>query len=410
MKKIYKGLAGVLSAGILSLLALIIYAQLSLPDQWQAAQGEEIFINSKLSLVSLKNTQAPLQKGLVANDDYGNQYRVDFKLFDTVPIKQVQVQLVDRKTVVPGGVPFGIKMFTEGVIIVGMSDIQNGAENLSPAKDAGLKIGDILMQIDDQDLIRNEDVAQRISESDGNEVKITLNRNGQEMDVYVQPVQSEFDEGYKAGIWVRDSSAGIGTLTYYHPETLRFAGLGHAVCDVDTGDIMPLSSGEIVNVNISGANIGHSGKPGELKGNFIGLDPIGDLLANCEDGVYGTLHAPLGLCDPIPMALKQEVQAGPAQILSTLSGSQPQYFDIVIEKVNYSNKNSSKSMIIQVVDPDLLAATGGIVQGMSGSPIIQNDMLVGAVTHVFVNDPTRGYGVFAENMENTMNFVENTDN
>lgn len=406
MKKIYKALAGVLSAGILAFLALIIYAQLSIPDNLYVPQGEEIYINSHLSMVSLGTTDQPVQKNMTVTGQDGSVYKVNLTLFEKVPIKQVQVQVMPRNMVIPGGVPFGIKMFTEGVMIVGMSDIQNGTETLSPAKDAGLRVGDILLQIDGNSLERNEDVARYITASGGDEVMITLIREEQEMDVYVQPVLSEFDAGYKAGIWVRDSSAGIGTLTYYNPETMAFAGLGHAICDVDTGNIMPLASGEIVDVNITGANAGHSGKPGELKGGFVGEEAIGRLMLNCENGIYGVLDQPISLGDAVPMAMRQEVKPGAATIMATISGNKPQNFDIVIEKVNYSDSSSTKNMVIRVMDEYLLSSTGGIVQGMSGSPILQEGKLVGAVTHVFVNDPTRGYGIFAENMEETLKSVE----
>lgn len=410
MKRLCRALAGIISTGVLALLALVLYIQFTLPDNLYVAQGEEVAINSKLSLVSMGQRNIPFTMDLKVLDDAGNSYKLDLKLFESVPIKQVQVQVVPRDMVVPGGMPFGIKMFTDGVIIVGLSDIQHGTQNLSPAKDAGLKVGDVLTAIDDIRLERNEDVAGCISTCQGNEVKVTLNRDGREIDVYLQPVKSDYDEGYKAGIWVRDSSAGIGTMTYYNPETLVFAGLGHAICDVDTGKIMPLSSGEIVDVNISGANAGHSGAPGELKGSFVGVEPIGSLELNSDTGIYGILEAPQIDADPIPMAMKQEIQPGPATILSTISGNKPQSFDIQIEKVNYSDTTTTKNMVINIVDEGLLATTGGIVQGMSGSPIIQNGRLVGAVTHVFVNDPTRGYGIFAENMDKQLKYVENNGN
>lgn len=349
MKKAYKIFAGAFSLFIISILATTIYAQSASPDNLRV-------------------------------------------------IKEMPVQAVSRKMVIPGGSPFGIKMHTRGVIVVGMSDIQNGTQNSNPAKDAGLKVGDILTKINDMDINRNSDVSRFIAECDGSEVKITALRGDSEMDFYLLPVKSEYDNGYKAGIWVRDSSAGIGTMTYYDPETLAFGGLGHAICDVDTGEVMPLFSGEIVDVNISGVNIGQSGRPGELKGSFSSDSPLGLLYANSESGIFGILDNPLFDIAPVPMASKQEIQPGPAQILSTVSGNKPQSFDVEIEKVNYSDTTSTKNMIIRVVDTELLSLSGGIVQGMSGSPILQNGRLVGAVTHVFVNDPTKGYGVFIDYM------------
>lgn len=327
-------------------------------------------------------------------------------------VKQVQAEApaIDRRMVIPGGFPFGIKMHTRGVLVVGMSDIQKGTRNVNPAKDAGLKVGDILTHINDMEIYRNGDVKRLVSECDGSEMKLTAIRSGTEMDFYLMPIKSEYDDGYKAGIWVRDSSAGIGTMTYYDPETLKFAGLGHAICDVDTGGVMPLFSGEIVDVNISGVNIGQSGRPGELKGSFLGDNPLGFLRINSQAGIFGVLNHPIIETNSIPMASNQEIQPGPAQILATVSGNKPRSFDIEIERVNYSDTTLTKNMIISITDSELMEISGGIVQGMSGSPIIQNGMLAGAVTHVFVNDPTRGYGIFAENMEQMLNSIEDYSN
>ena len=404
MRKVIKAVSGILSAGILSILALTVYIQSALPDNFFVAEGEEFYISSKVSI-----TASTLPQSLDAKvyDKSGNIYSLNLKLFESVPIKQVQVQVINRKMLVPGGSPFGIKMFTDGVMVVGMSDIQVGVENKNPAKEAGLKIGDILTGIDGKKVERNEDVADFISSSGGNEVKISIIRSNQPLTIYLKPIQSEFDDVYKAGIWVRDSSAGIGTLTFYDPETQAFAGLGHAVCDVDTGAVMPLAHGEIMDVNISGVNIGQSGRPGELKGSFAGEIPIGKLMINCESGIFGVLSKPYFGANAIPMALKQEIQTGPAEIYSTISGNKPQSFRILIERVNYADTTPTKNMIIRIIDEGLLAKTGGIVQGMSGSPIIQNGKLIGAVTHVFVNDPTRGYGIFIENMDKELNIVDN---
>ena len=399
MKTITKGLAGACAAGLLTLFALAGYLRLSLPNEYLISFGDELRLPSRFAV----NINTDFS--YTAN---GEPHIVSLKLLDSIPIKDVQIQLVERRMIIPGGTPFGIKMFTDGVMIVGMSDIQRGTETVNPSKEAGLKIGDILLQINNQPIARNDDIKNIILESDGNEIRLDVRREGELLQLYLQPVQTEYDNSYKAGIWVRDSSAGIGTMTYYDPETLCFAGLGHAVCDVDTGRVMPLSSGEIVAVNISGSSIGESGRPGELKGRFVSDDASGKLMSNTELGVFGVLEAPLIQHDAIPMAYKQEIRPGPAVILSTISGDKPQEFDIVIERVNYSDTSDTKNMIIRVTDERLLAATGGIVQGMSGSPIIQNGKLAGAVTHVFVNDPARGYSIFAENMDKELRIVESS--
>lgn len=405
MRKLFRGLAGLLSAGISSLLVLTLIVQASLPDDFTVAEDGEFYINSNLFITADKDESA--FKTAVYNRE-GQAYSLNLSLFHTIPLKEVQVQVTPRKMVVPGGTPFGIKMFTKGVMIVGMSDIRIGSESVNPAKDAGLKIGDILLSIDGTPLTRNNDVAKCVSASQGNEVCVSLLRGDTVMEVYLQPIQTEYDGKYKAGVWVRDSSAGIGTLTYYNPNTMGFAGLGHAICDVDTGKLMPLSSGEIVGVNISGVNAGQSGKPGELRGSFTDGSSMGNLYCNSEMGIFGILDYSSYSAEPVPMAHKQEVEPGAATILSTISGGYPQEFEIVIEKINYMDATATKNMVIHVIDPELLASTGGIVQGMSGSPIMQNGMLVGAVTHVFVNDPTRGYAIFAENMDKQLAIVETT--
>ncbi len=314
------------------------------------------------------------------------------------------------RMVVPGGTPFGIKMHTRGVLVVGLSDIQSGNDNVNPAKDAGLKIGDILIRINGIIINRNKDVSRFVAESGGEEVEMTVIREGDEMELFLTPVKSEYDEAYKAGIWVRDSSAGIGTMTYYDPESLVFAGLGHAVCDVDTGELMPLFSGEIVDVNITDVNAGISGRPGELKGVFLTDKPLGRLYLNSMAGIYGFLENIPYHVKAVPMARREELSPGPAEILVTVSGNKPRSFNAMIERVSNSETSPNKNMVIKITDPELLRLCGGIVQGMSGSPILQDGKLAGAVTHVFVNDPTRGYGIFAENMEQVLNLVENGQN
>ena len=402
MKKVIRAFAGVACTGVMLLLALTAYIQYILPDTFRVEQGEEFFVSDRLSLTT--SDQDNLSPKIF--DKNGTIYRLHISLSRQNDAQEV-ISYAQRRMVVPGGSPFGIKMFTDGVMVVGMSDIQMGSENVNPAKEAGLKIGDMITHINGQRLERTGDVKELIAESKGTTVSISVRRGENQLELSLKPVVSALDNGYKAGIWVRDSSAGIGTMTYYDPQTGAFAGLGHGVCDVDTGAIMPLSSGEIVDVNISGCNIGQSGKPGELKGTFSTEKPIGRLLVNSEFGLFGLMNISYFGADPIPMAHKSEIKPGPAVILSTTSGNKPQSFDILIEKVNYSDIAPTKNLVIKITDQRLLSSTGGIVQGMSGSPIIQEGRLVGAVTHVFVNDPTKGYGIFAENMDKQINIVEN---
>ena len=301
-------------------------------------------------------------------------------------------------------------MFTNGVMVVGVADIQGEDGTANPGTDAGLEAGDIITALNGHPVNRNEEIAQAMETSAGKPVKIAFLREQESMETTLLPVRSKVDGTYKAGLWVRDSTAGIGTLTFYDPSTQEFAGLGHGICDTDTTELMPLRNGEIVPVTINGVVKGQKGAPGELRGYFNTDVPMGTLHANLNQGVYGQLNS--GAVeeqklagDTVCVAMKQEVQAGAAQILTTVDGGEPQFYDAVIEKISYHHTESSKNMVLRITDPTLLSTTGGIVQGMSGSPIVQDGKLVGAVTHVFVNDPTRGYGIFAENMLGTCQSV-----
>lgn len=401
MRRRYRFFAGVLSLVITAVQSLALYTQAILPDHYYVAAGETLKIRSSLPITSVASLDSmPVEVYSTA----GNSYNVDLKLPYGVGVKKVQVQVVDREMVIPGGNTFGIKMFTEGVIVVGLSDIASAGTSQNPAKQAGIKVGDIILSMNGKKVQTNEDVGEMVASSAGRAVKVALNRAGETMVCALYPVKSD-DGVYRAGIWVRDSSAGIGTMTYYNPVTNVFAGLGHAICDVDTGSIMPLHSGEIVGVQITGITRGASGIPGELKGNFSG-SKTGELLINSQVGIFGIGKQPPDHTKAIPLALKYEVVEGPATIWCTLDDGITKEYSIEIEKVSLAENNPTKNMIIRVTDPVLLGKTGGIVQGMSGSPIIQNNKLIGAITHVFVNDPTRGYGIFAENMDKMSKNVE----
>ncbi|MBR3935161.1 MAG: SpoIVB peptidase [Oscillospiraceae bacterium] len=319
------------------------------------------------------------------------------KFMGVFPIKEVSVTVTDEKIVKVCGTPFGVKMFTDGVLVVGFSRIECAAGSLCPAVDAGLLEGDILKAIDGEPVKTNEDAAEKIKNSGGRKLSLLIERDGKDIIISVKPEMLADKSGYKAGFWVRDSSAGIGTLTFYDPQTLFFAGLGHAVCDIDTGEVLPLLSGEIVPAAITSVKKGKAGAPGELGGTFTGNKNIGIVKTNNETGLFGVLDYEIeGTSAPI--AHKQDIYEGAAVILSTVDGTRVEEYDIIIEKISLSDESKTKNMVIKVVDEDLIEATGGIVQGMSGSPILQDGKLIGAVTHVFVNDPTKGYGIFIENM------------
>lgn len=298
------------------------------------------------------------------------------------------------RQVIPLGSAFGIKLFTDGVIVASLSDIYTEEGVCCPAAEAGILPGDYLLQADGQDIPDNGALARYIGSSQGEAISFQVRREDQVFSVEVTPVYGE--GSFKTGMWVRDSAAGIGTLTFYDPATGVFAGLGHGICDMDTNGVMALKSGEPAPITLSGIVKGQADSPGQLRGYFSSQESLGTLLANRETGVYGTLHqAPAG--EAVETLTREEVATGPVQLLVSLDETGPQLYEAEIQEIINRDK-TTKNLVVQVTDPRLLERTGGIVQGMSGAPILQNGKLAGAITHVFTEDPTLGYGIFISNM------------
>lgn len=266
----------------------------------------------------------------------------------------------------------------------------------SPAKEGGILTGDVIVSVNGVKTETSKQLTEAV-QLNPNETLVTITRGGKRLELSLVPEKSSNDGLYKLGIWTRDSCAGIGTLTYYDRKNMTYGGLGHSVCDADTGALLPLSYGETVPVCVNSVVKGVNGRPGELCGSFMSASANGNILLNTDCGVFGFINQ-IPEKSELPMSFKQDIEIGNAVILTTLNGMTPQSYDIVIEKVDYNSDSAVKNMVIRITDPELLQKTGGIVQGMSGSPIIQNGKLAGAVTHVFVNDISRGYAVFAENM------------
>ena len=298
------------------------------------------------------------------------------------------------RQVIPLGSAFGIKLFTDGVIVASLSDIYTEEGVCCPAAEAGILPGDYLLQADGQDIPDNGALARYIGSSQGEAISFQVRREDQVFSVEVTPVYGE--GSFKTGMWVRDSAAGIGTLTFYDPATGVFAGLGHGICDMDTNGVMALRSGEPAPITLSGIVKGQADSPGQLRGYFSSEESLGTLLANRETGVYGTLHqAPAG--EAVETLTREEVATGPVQLLVSLDETGPQLYEAEIQEIINRDK-TTKNLVVQVTDPRLLERTGGIVQGMSGAPILQSGKLAGAITHVFTEDPTLGYGIFISNM------------
>lgn len=396
MKRFFKILNMSAFAVFLFMVASIGAANYFTPDSFQVTAGSKLEWNMN-AITAVTENNNDVTTDLSVPNAKKQSYKAQLMLYHILPIKTVNVDVVSDTMLVPCGTPFGIKMFTNGVVIVGVADIQTNSGAVNPAAVSGLKVGDVITAVNGKKVNTNAEVSDAVSKGNGSTLRLTVCRNNTAFSANLQPVKSEADATYKAGLWVRDSTAGIGTLTFYNPSTKCFGGLGHGVCDTDTNELMPLLNGEIVPVTINGITKGVKGTPGELRGYFTTDNAMGTLDENVTAGVYGTMNAiPKGKA--IEVAMKQEVKAGPAKILATIDESGPQYYDVEIEKIDYRDNVESKNLILHITDEKLLNQTGGIVQGMSGSPIIQDDKIVGAVTHVFVNDPTRGYGIFAENM------------
>ncbi len=297
----------------------------------------------------------------------------------------------------PGGMPFGVRFFTDGVTVVGISEVETKNGKVNPAEAAGLKQKDVILSVNGEELSGATALTDKIEKCGGKALSLHCRRGTTEFDVTLNPAWCDAESRYKTGIWVRDSGAGIGTVTFLIPETGAFAGLGHGICDADTGELIAMKRGSVSDVTISSVVRGAAGAPGELKG-FFDPGKVGTLLGNSTCGVWGVFSEMPELdCEPMPVGLRDEITEGDAYILSTLDNNKTERYDISISNIN-RDANGSKCFTVKVTDPDLLAASGGIVQGMSGSPIIQNGKLVGAVTHVMINDPTTGYGIFVENM------------
>lgn len=315
-----------------------------------------------------------------------------------IPLKSIEVNVIPKLKLIPGGDVFGVKFFTKGVMIVGMSDIESTEGILNPAFKSGLRVGDILLSVNGTEVNTVEDVARIVENSNGEALSVEFEREAQKSSTSLIPLKALTDGKYKTGLWIRDSTAGIGTVTYYNPENGSFGGLGHGICDIDTGMLMPMLKGNIVDINVNDVIRGIDGCPGEIKGEF-GVIKRGELIKNTEMGVFGTYYEKpdCAVEKAMEIASSSEIKEGSAHLYSSLGDDKINKYEIELTKI-FHNDSKTKNFIFCVKDKELLKRTGGIIQGMSGSPIIQNGKIIGAVTHVLVNDPTRGYGIFIENM------------
>lgn len=368
------------------------YIDRKVPDEIYVSEGEDQKVAQLLEHPLLKFEDAIAVSG-------EGSYLLPCRLLGFIPFKDIKVRPAENGTVYASGNTVGIYMETEGVLIIDTGEIMTEqGTSQDPAKNI-VKPGDYIVAFNEQKVTSKQELIEDISHLDGDDVTLDLLREGQEVPVSLTPVK-DTNGDYKLGIWVRDNTQGIGTLTFVDKEG-NYGALGHGISDVDTGELLHISEGSLYQAEVLGIQKGESGSPGELSG-LIRYEPgrvLGNIDINSKNGIYGHISAGKEgmFLKKMPVAYKQELKTGPASLLCCVNGKVQEY-QAEITRIDMNHEDTNKSFVLHVTDPELLEATGGIVQGMSGSPIIQDGKLVGAVTHVLVNDPTRGYGIFIENM------------
>ena len=398
--------AGLVRLVRMGLVYLLVAAAAALGWLWHALPGEICLEPGQTLQLPRFAWVEPLRgRGSrnVASTRAVGSYQVTLALGGWLPVRTIRAVVTERPTVTVCGTPFGVKMFSGRCPRGGIFGCKHRRRAGNPAKAAGLRLGDRVIRIGSTATEDNDAVKQALEAAQGGAVEVVYVRSGEQRQTSLTPVWDASSAQWRAGMWVRDSSAGVGTMTFVDRQLGVFAGLGHPISDSDTGESVALRSGEIVACSIVGCTSGTIGSPGELKGKFLGTHALGSIGINGPNGVYGTLRTALP-GEMRELAFAQEVVPGEAEIWATTEGETPRAYKVRIEKVN--DADPRRNMILRVTDPALLAKTGGIVQGMSGSPILQNGRLVGAVTHVLVNDPTRGYGIFAQTMLKQARAVE----
>ncbi|WP_435531366.1 SpoIVB peptidase [Pseudoneobacillus rhizosphaerae] len=354
--------------------------------------------NSSVSLRDKKNTI-----NISGTEQGNNEMLLELAGF---PIKKVDVNVLKDFKVIPGGQSIGVKLNSVGVLVVGHHQVNTNDGKKSPGEIAGIKVGDIITKINGQRIEKMSDVAPFVKDSGekGKPLQVVISRESGEFTTNLQPLKDENEESYKLGLYIRDSAAGIGTMTFYEPKSMKYGALGHVISDMDTKKPIVVADGQIVRSTVTSIEKGSNGDPGEKLARFSSdREVIGNIKRNSPFGIFGELNKDIsnGISDkPLPISLSHQVKEGPAQILTVVDNDKVELFDIEIVSTIPQKFPATKGMVLKVTDKNLLEKTGGIVQGMSGSPIIQDGKLIGAVTHVFVNDPTSGYGVHIEWMLN----------
>lgn len=396
---------------VLFLLVILVYiCNITLmPKNLILIQGETLDLKTIYGItVGRKQDGKVLQASSNLNKNKVNdtgKIEVSLNLFGNIPVKKMDVNVIPKSKVVPVGKAIGMKLYTEGVLVVGMSEI-NGKK---PYENSGIQEGDAIIEINNEQIENTNDLIETVNKSNGTTVEVKYKRKEQTITTSIEPAKVNENE-YKLGLWVRDAAAGVGTMTFYEPSSGMFAALGHGIADIDTSELINIESGELTTTNILSIVKGQKGTPGEIRGTIENSESLGSIYKNTSFGVYGKVQSKNKLdinnMEEMDVALRDEIKTGKAQILCELENGKTEKYDVEIKKLYLNNNENNKSMVIKITDEKLIEKTGGIIQGMSGAPIIQNGKFIGAVTHVLVNDPTVGYGVFADIMIKQLKEVE----
>ena len=390
---------------VLLILYTYIVAIGAIPNSVIIFEGEKINLSTifGLNLDENEDYRAILTSSNVGNtiNEVGTA-KVNVNLFNLFPVKEVDVNVIEKTTVIPVGTIAGVKLYTSGVLVVGMTEIKGIDNNkYKPYENSGIEEGDMIISIGQKTITCTADLIETVNNSKGEELEIEYVRDGKTLECNMKPTETAENE-YKLGLWVRDSAAGVGTVTFYEPSTKTFGALGHGITDIDTEQLINISKGEFITTKVLNIIKGEKGSPGKIQGTVENQKEIGTIYKNTGFGIYGQVENEASLnidySKQMEVALRDEIKTGKATILCSLDNNEVKEYEIEIEKIYTNNNYDNKSMLIKVTDKGLLQKTGGIIQGMSGSPIIQNGKFCGAVTHVLVNNPTEGYAVFGDLM------------
>ena len=395
------------------LLIAYIYALAisAIPENIILFQNEDLNISTiyGLNISTNNNKRASILTSSTADLKETGRYNLNISLFNVLKVKDITVDVVENISVVPVGKLAGLKLYTNGIMVVGMTEItgQDG-QKYKPHENTDIQEGDVILEVNGNSLSSSDDLMKCINECNGNEMTILCARDNETFEVKITPVKTSTGS-YKIGLWVRDSAAGVGTVTFYNPDSGLFGALGHGIVDIDTEKLIDIQSGEFVTTKIINVIKGTSGEPGKIQGTVDNQKTIGEIYSNTIFGVYGKLTDTEALdideTDLIPVASRNDIETGAAKILCCVENGEVREYDIEIKKLYLNNSSNNKSMLIEVTDEELLQKTGGIIQGMSGCPIIQNGKFIGAITNVLVSDPTTGYAVFADMMIKELNMI-----